>query len=323
MDLNKFYKKIESELSRGFNLKVKIRVRQLSTTTEFIVYSKEFSDTFLHIIDTNELHLTDNDDSKFQMFILDFIGRINKTLYLTFRDEIDKITSCCDFYMSKCAKTFDIPENVQGKNLSPGSLNQLGAQVFIYRIGSHYKSLKYLTEGCNLSKFLEIEYSIGILLRSCILDSVHIMAWGKDSKIISALASESFLNNTDQLGKELKDEYLNYANYFNVDKHDRPKDEIIWKKIMYKLQDATNTVKFANQYLEYSKYDHYSLIPFIYFKSTFQKLYSIWQSMHFIKYAVCQLLSIHNIEFEKEFTEILGIYMEDDGTGVFKFKNKM
>jgi hypothetical protein len=86
------------------------------------------------------------------------------------------------------------------------------------------------------------------------------------------------------------------------------------KNILKTLEGKPNIQWYENLYSFYSKYDHFSLIPYIVQKSPVEKMEMILLATHMIKHSLCALLTMRNENHSEKFQEILGVKnVSEDG----------
>ncbi|GLU54462.1 hypothetical protein Dfri01_39230 [Dyadobacter frigoris] len=323
-DRNEFFKRIKSQISDETNVPIEITFDVISTKTEILIKSKEFDYGFKFEYESEELTNIISDRSKWESFISKIVADIFDRMFLTIKTDLDKITAAYQLFWELCAKGITFPDDVSNKNLPFESLDIIATQTFLYRIGTHCRTLSLLFQNCDRDTVYGVELSIGVILRSCVLDSLYIFAWGTESKLISAFASESFLKTYSGMSAAQIKQYGDYAKYLNVDNIEKPGDEVIFKNVIRKFREnaMVNTMEYEKTYMDYSKYDHFSLVPFVFPKSDFQKLDSIVDALHLIKHAVCQLIALTETKDIEQFYTILDIRMELDLNGFYTFTNK-
>lgn len=237
---------------------------------------------------------------------------LNRTFKLIVED-LEKIIGTLRFYNDKCFKYFHTPKSYKKSQVDMDVLDKMGVQTFLYRVAGQCQAIKILSD-IGLNDFINMELSIGILLRSCVLDCLYIMAWCNDDTLISAIAAESFLR---KQGRNVADQVLNHyrdiANFLNIDNL-KPMNATRMDNILDILKGKPNIQWYENLYMYYSKYDHFSLIPHFSPKSAAEKLEMILLATHMIKHSLCALLTMKGKERTDEFQEILGINnVSEDG----------
>jgi hypothetical protein len=246
---------------------------------------------------------------------------LNRTFQLIVVD-LEKIHGTLTFYATNCFKHFRTPASYKKSHVDMDILDQLGVQTFVYRIGGQCQTVKVLSD-MGLDHFINMELSIGILLRSCILDCLYIMAWCNDDKLISAIAAESFLRKQGRnVADQVRNHYRDIAAFFNIDNLNAINATRL-DNILNTLDGKPNIQWYENLYMYYSKYDHFSLIPHIAYKSPAEKLEMVLLGTHMIKHSLCALLTMKNKEHSDKFQEILDIKnVSEDGLNYsFVFKD--
>ncbi|CAG5074467.1 hypothetical protein DYBT9623_05154 [Dyadobacter sp. CECT 9623] len=314
MDDNGIVKRIEEDLGKLLNIKVAGRIFPLEDITVFVV--KIDAPPYICIIDhfdfsiVKEAILNEAEWSSLLQWLHKIILDRSFGLIL---DDLKKITGAAKFYETNCLKYFKPPADYKTANMDIDVLDAIGVQTFVYRLGGQCITIQELA-ALGIDRFMTLESSIGILLRSCVLDCLYIMAWCNDDKLISAIASESFLR---PQGKDVPDQVKNHfqdvAKFFNPDNLDAI-DAMRIKNILKTLEGKPNIQWYENLYSFYSKYDHFSLIPHIVYKSPVEKMEMILMATHMIKYSLCALLTMRNNNHSDKFQEILGVKnVSEDG----------
>jgi hypothetical protein len=314
MDDNSIIKRIEEDLGKLINIKVAGRVFSLENKTVFVV--KIDAPPYICIIDNFDFAIVKAAVSNEEEWksLLQWLHKIvlNRSFDLML-DDLKKITETTKFYETNCLRYFKPPADYKTANMDIDVLDAIGVQTFVYRVGGQCITIQAIAD-LGLDKFMTMESSIGILLRSCVLDCLYIMAWCNDDKLISAIASESFIR---PQGKDVPDQVRNHfrdvAKFFNPDNLDAIESMKI-KNILKTLEGKPNIQWYENLYSFYSKYDHFSLIPYIVQKSPVEKMEMILLATHMIKHSLCALLTMRNENHSEKFQEILGVKnVSEDG----------
>lgn len=239
--------------------------------------------------------------------------------------DFDSILGAFKFYISNCDHSVDVPLDVAGKKANEDVLFQVCCNTFAHRIGTTCEAALQILQQ-NKENLHRFELPIGILLRSAVLDSILMLAWAHEKKFASAIASESF-KRIDTISTSTDDEHKlierwkRYSEYFNV--HNLSKKQLTTRidQAFEHLPNSPNIEEYKVVYSYYSKFDHFSLIPFILRKSVFQRLGVMLMATHLIKHAFCAMTSIYFPEQAIEFQNILGVKMVENDDGTLSFKN--
>ncbi len=321
MDDKIIIKRIEEDLGKMLNIKVVGHIVNNEHKAIFVL--KIDHPPFICIIDNFDYSVVKkamlNEEEWASLLKSLHLIIINKSFNFLL-DDLKKITETARFYESNCLKRFKLPESYKKANLDLDVLDKIGVQTFVYRIGRQCLTIHSIAE-MGLDHFMNMELSIGILLRSCVLDCLYIMAWCNDEKLISAIASESFTRHQGRdVPNQVKEYFNDLAKFFNPDNLNAREATRI-SNILKTLSGKPNIQWYENLYTFYSKYDHFSLIPIIVYKSPIEKMEMILLATHMIKFSFCALLTMRNNEHQDKFQEILGIknVSEDDSNFSFVY----
>ena len=172
-----------------------------------------------------------------------------------------------------CHKAFSAGEKFeflhstkQQGNIDRDECIQLGYHCFIHRLGYAGRSIETILSAVRVGDNLRsVEFSVGILLRPCLLDCLMIFAWVKNHDLISALASESFerLPANKYVSKEIIDEYKEFGKYLNFMNYKGKDLKITTERLVDQLEGDDYAQALQTLYSRFSKYDHFSPFPFM------------------------------------------------------------
>lgn len=321
----KFLTRLEAEISKKLEFPVKGEFKAKQDNQVFL--SMKISDAILELDapDLDSLAKLMDDSFQWNNLIKDYVRNILDIYYSKIKQDIKRIVDFYDHYHNnKDHNEIQFPLVVTGK-CTPGVLQLSGAQVFIERIGTHFITINRIVIYCDYLQFLTVEASIGVLLRSCILDSLMILAWGQEKTFISAIVRESFMYGSDLDGK-YQAEFPAFADYFDIfmDDNDQslypdPKKSLTTKAIKNRLKNQPNAANYMKTYFKYSKYDHYSFIPHLFMASPFLRLKTVNDAFTLIKHALCSLVTLQLSVETAPFYDILGVRMYESSPGIFSY----
>lgn len=253
--------------------------------------------------------------------ILDQVWKgIHKSEFFKLKKEINEIRTACAFYAKNSTRGITHPNDYSGK-CKKEELVVIGCQLFIFRMHAHFDTLTILSDTESEESFYKYEYSINIILRSCILDSLLMSAWVKDKsrgfRFIRDLIVSSYLLMPIGISAERKIELNNGANYFNVgckknitEKRKKKIIEHVSNNGMNKyLNGAKNIKSFRTLYDMYSKFDHFSPIPHFHYlgRPIIEKVDIHRDSLHLIKHALSQMLIKQRDPMTEAFCDLLAL----------------
>ena len=161
-------------------------------------------------------------------------------------------------------------------------------------------------------------------MRSAVLDSILIMCWLAEPEFISAIATESLvrvskIKDEGENVNKIKERWKNFSEYYNA--HNLPSKDIKVSvdSVLGKLPDSRNLKDYKHVYEYYSKYDHFSLLPYILTKTRFGYMAIMIMATHLIKHAFCGMASIHIPEQSAIFQDLLGVKMIKEKDGFLRF----
>lgn len=226
---------------------------------------------------------------------------IHKNISLGITQNLENIANICSRYLlennSLRISRIDLKTKCD-KNV----LLKMSSYVFIDRMSGYFKTLLALSSQPGQYVLLAHELSTGIILRSCILDCLIINAWIRDKsrnqKFIRDMVVSSFLIVPAGVSQDIKLEFEIIANFFNVGlkrkinekKKDQIKADTSIGKIFEHLKGAPNIKKQYELYSYYSKFEHFSFVPYLIKKTPYAKMAMIGDALHFIKFTLDQLL---------------------------------
>lgn len=299
--------RLQNDLSQITRIKVSGKV--FSIQNRDVIVFKIDAPPYICIIkdyDFSKVREAVSDNEKWKAVLSELHMIILNRSFELIKEDLVKITGTVQCYELNCYKNFRTPASYKNSKIDPDILDKIGVQTFVYRLGGHCVTIKSIAD-LGINPFINMELSIGVLLRSCVLDCLYIMAWCNDQTLISAIASESFIR---PLGKDVPDQvkshFKDIADFFNTDDLDAIKVMGI-KNILKILEGKPNIQWYENLYSIYSKYDHFSLIPNIAPKSPIEKLELVLLATHMIKHSLCSLLTMKNDDHHDKFQEILGV----------------
>ena len=165
----------------------------------------------------------------------------------------------------------------------------------------------------------DFEFSINIIFRSCILDSLLMSAWVKDKsrgmRLIRDLVVSSYLLAPIGASKNIKLELAAGANYYNlgckraITKARKAKilEHTASEGIFVYLKGANNIKSFRTAYDMYSKFDHFSAIPYFHYlgRPKIEKMEIHLSSLSLIKHALAQMLLKKKDVLAENFCDLL------------------
>ncbi|MCF2501367.1 hypothetical protein [Dyadobacter chenhuakuii] len=289
--------------------RIKVSGKVFSIQNQDVIVFKINAPPYICIIkdyDFSKVREAESDNEKWKAVLSELHMVILNRSFELIKEDLVRLTGTLEFYELNCYKNFRTPASYRNGKIDPDILDKIGVQTFVYRLGGHCVAIKSIGD-MGLNAFINMELSIGVLLRSCVLDCLYIMAWCNNPTLISAIASESFIR---PLGKDVPDQvkshFKDIADFFNTDDLDAIKVMGI-KNILKILEGKPNIQWYENLYSIYSKYDHFSLIPNIAPKSPVEKLELVLLATHMIKHSLCSMLTMKSDDHHDKFQEILGV----------------
>lgn len=180
-------------------------------------------------------------------------------MYKPIFEDLSIITDVWELF-SKSEPSLNLKGPIKDSKIEPNDCVELGYHCFINRFGYASRSINILLVN-NGSNFRTTEFAVSLLLRSCLLDCIMIYAWVKDHDLISAYVSESFKKVPDNkyIEKETLDFYRSLGNWLNY----KDLKEVRTRELIKKVGEEEFIIACESLYSFYSKYDHFSPIPFV------------------------------------------------------------
>ncbi|WP_426292688.1 hypothetical protein ACN9ML_24225 [Dyadobacter endophyticus] len=260
---------------------------------------------------------------------LDFTKRVNELLlteaYSRLIDDFVAINNASNHFKSLGPFETTYPPELKGKKIPEEDLHYTCLPVFAHRLATCCHAARTLASN-TYRDAVGNELAIGILLRTAVLDSILIMGWLAHPEIASALAVDSLHRISKIKGKgesvdKLRKKWSEFSTYFNA--HNlSPKDtRISVDGILDRLPNSPNLNEYRYVYEYYSKYDHFSLLPYIIKKPQFGYLAIMVMSTHLIKHAFCAMVCIYLPDHKDAFELHLGIKSQVDEDGFITFSS--
>ncbi|MCE6987483.1 hypothetical protein [Dyadobacter sp. CY323] len=276
-------------------------------------YETELSTTIPYSFDGFERLISDS--NMWATVAKNFEDKVCELTYKLIRIELIMILKASKLYREKYYINFAPPD--LSKKCDDYDLERQCVQLFITRFGFNCLAVKELmNEG--LAKFEAFELSIGILLRSCLLDVSLIACWNNKPEFLYHMASESLLprNLPGHINQKDLNGFERLHNFYNPEKVRFEPKEV--KKMLAALAPQLKK-EFDELYLYYSKYDHFSLIPILSRHSVRNQLRLTQRSIDLVRQFFFMLISRNSILPKEEFSDILGMREEvNDETGHYK-----
>lgn len=256
-------------------------------------------------IDLSKMTITQimADDELAKAFILRIDKRSSQLSMALFHQQLKMVETAYLLFIQKYAKP-----PLSGLTIpTPMDLNLLDSastQLFVSRIGENCRAVARLS-GNDIETFLAYEPSIGVILRSCVLDSLLIAAWCIEPRYIQQLAAESFrmIGKVDPI---IKKEYEALAKNLN------PNNYKFKRHVL--LEKAQHIEKADELYLYYSKYDHFSLIPSLLAKSPGNKIGMALKALEYIRLSMFTVIEFSADTPSEDFLDPLGVVSRYDKT---------
>lgn len=238
-----------------------------------------------------------NSDNILQKTILE-LDRLSSEISLKLlHKQFDMIASAYQLIRGSHWKEINIPLELS-KSVDPKWLEETCTQLFINRLGENCRAARKLT-GSEIDSFMDSELSIGIILRSCILDCLSIAKWLLEPEYIHWLAYESFKKLPPVVSPRVRNEFDRIAKYLNPNEHDFRHDKL--------LKRAINTDGADSLYMYYSKYDHFSLVPSFQRKTTGNRLSMAVEALAYIRQSIFSLINFGFDIPTTKYSELLGV----------------
>ncbi|NIJ55426.1 hypothetical protein [Dyadobacter arcticus] len=318
MNKEEFSKALKNTLFAKLNITFKIKTVKPEQIVLLKISTPNYSQVVDWYVDGNG-NIPDAEDR-----LSDIITTVSDLLYQSeyskLKREIREIAAACAYYAQNCKIGITHPNDYSGK-CTKEELAIIGCQLFILRAHEHFKTLSTLSDTHSHEDFYRFEFSINVILRSCILDSLLMSAWVKDksrvSKFIRDLIVSSYLMTPSGLSAVRDKEIMNGANYFNVgckkDINNNRKKKILnhvsTNGFIEYLKGSNHIKSFRGLYDMYSKFDHFSPIPYLHFleRPVIEKISIHRDSFHFVKHALSQMLIKRRDPLMNTFCDILGL----------------
>lgn len=310
-------KKDVSEQTEDFDPRVEILKDGLVVIISDVHPIARGFSTHLSFLQLSEVMAT---EEKWKHLIQSLVKGLLNLNHAYIKNDLSIIYQCTSTYCSKYLPNYPIPTKPKGKQVNEVILDLIVCHTFVQRIGKQCNAVSLIFNNSNLDELLSLEIPVGVLLRSCILDCLYIFAWGVDCHLSHAIASESLLRKHPDLSPDMVEMLNELGTYFNSGRYKSPIYELKFDNILSKLGSKEQIKQRKIIYNRYSKFDHFSLIPALFPDSSYITLCTIIESLHFIKAALCELITIHHPGIDhSEFHDILKLRIEEISPGKFAF----
>lgn len=180
-------------------------------------------------------------------------------MYEQIFQDLKSITEVWELF-TKNEPSLSLKNPAIGSKIEEKDCIELGYQSFVNRFGYAARSVDILLRN-NGSNFRTTEFAVSLLLRSCLLDCIMVYAWVKDHNLISIYMSESFKKIPENkfIPKGKLDFYKVLGNWFNF----KDLKEVRTRELIASVGKEDFIIACESLYSFYSKYDHFSPIPFV------------------------------------------------------------